>query len=534
MEMLDFYKGFIGSTRYNTVNEAGHLLRESGEGELKPIRMLEKAVVLPTKEFLANPDWDNTIAFHPMSESIARGESEIIHLCTSLVQASVYDWYCELGKILLLVAADQSRQTKLTPTQQKLLSPLAKADGTTLDTFNKIIAKTTLVYNSGEDRRLVSLLLRRGGTLNGQSVARLFVAKFPMYDAICKLEGVKDAKDRKVFGVPLRAADVAVLKALHHVILPGEVDAYNYGTNSSLAPYFTALVNGYVKIANQFNAIIRPFSKQFKHLKAIDTTWDRGEELSGFKNQIPSMPYNEGVNPAGAEDKSIQQQPSQVSVPTPVYQQQAPTQLPVQQQVQPTTQPVQQAPVTQSQPQPAQQAPSSLPTAPSKGPLNWNAIQPQQPMYQQPQMPGYSQPGFQQPMMPQMPGVGYPQQPMIGMPGMMMHNGLPLMSNGMPQPPMPQSGSQQPMGMPGFQQQPMMPPQVTHSGIPNNFGPQMPMMGAPGMMQPMGMPGMGYPPQVMPGMIQPQMPGFQQQLGMPGANGFVMQQPNNSPFTFVK
>lgn len=299
MEILDYYKGFIGSTRYNSVNEAGHLMRESADGTLKPIRMLEKAIVLPTKEFQANPDWNSFIAFHPMSESIARGESEIIHLCTSLVQASVHDWYCELGKLLLLVAADQARQTKLTPIQQKLLSPLAKADATTLDTFSKIIAKTTLVYNSGEDQRVVSLLLRRGGTVNGQSVARLFVAKFPMYEAICKLEGVKDAKDRKVFGVSLRAADVAVLKALHHVILPGEVDAYNYGTNSSLAPYFTALVNGYVNIANQFNAVIRPFSKQFKHLKAIDTTWDRAEELSCFKNQIPSMPYNEGVNPAG-------------------------------------------------------------------------------------------------------------------------------------------------------------------------------------------------------------------------------------------
>lgn len=140
-------------------------------------------------------------------------------------------------------------------------------------------------------------------------------------------------------------------------------------------------------------------------------------------------------------------------------------------------------------------------------------------------------------MQPGMP-MGYPQQPMMN--GMMMQNpaysqGMPIMSNGMPQPPMPQTATpQQPM--PGMMQAPMgyppmMPPQVTHSGIPNNFGAQQPMMMQPGMMQP-GMP-MGYPPQPM-GFPQQQMGYPQQQMmpGMPGPTGFTMQQ--NQPFTFVK
>lgn len=483
MELLAHYKSFIETVPGTIVDERGHVLAETAEG-LKPVIHEGKEVVLPTPEFLANPDWNKQMPFHPMCESIARGESDIIHLCQKLVRLSLWDRFVSVATTLLLIAADQSLQAKLTPSQQKYLSPIKDADATTLENFQKIIAKSRHDYSDGQDRRILAVFLRRGGTQNGQQYSRMFVVKFPLYEALCKAEEAKDAKDRKVFDVALRVKDIPILKALHETIFPGDDSVYTIGTNSNLAPYYTALLNGYANMARQLNNVMKPFIKASPSLKLIDLSWDEGDNLTAFRNKIPPLPHNEGNDPVA--DPNVAgtpvQQPPAPPVAQPMQQQAPVNNIPPHWQSAPMQQ--YQNPVPQQQPQ--QQPQSTTPTAtigsskpqhqaPAK--TSWSELaksgavpQPQPPM---PQGYGYGpqpmmmqngvmmQPPYQAGMIPQQQQFMPQQQMQMQMPVQqqqfgyqqpMMQQYQPVMTNGMPQPPMPQTTQPQP---PQFSQQPM-------------------------------------------------------------------------------
>lgn len=510
MELLTHYKSFIESDPQNKVDEHGHLMRETSEG-LKPIMKEGKEVVLPTPEFLKNPDWNRYMAFHPMCESIARGESDILQLCQMIVRLSLWDKSIDVAQKLLQIASDQNLQTKLTPSQQKLLAAISDADATTYENFNKIVARSKYDYTDGVDRRLIAIYLKRGGSQDGQHYSRMFVVRFPMYNELCKAEEAKDAKERKVFDVQLRAKDIPVLKALHETIFPGDDSAYTIGTNSNLAPYYTVLLNGYANMARQLNSVIKPFSKSHG-IKQIDLSWDQGDNLAVYRNALPALPHNEGSDPTAEPAVAQPQQP--VMTQPQVVPQQQPA-------------PVYQQPVPQAQPQPqqpAQQPSTSAPTLGSTDPkhantVSWNELNkqnpqqqvnqfgfPQQVQYGAPQQP-MMQPGYpqmqpqmypQMPMQPQMPG--YPQMYPQGY-GPQQVSYQPIMANGQPQPPMPPASQpQQPQGQVQY-----MPPQM-------QMQPQM-------YQQP------GYPQP----MMQPQPYGMQQ---MP--YGQPQQQPMAAPFTFVR
>lgn len=482
-DVLSYYGGFLDSTN-NPRDEQGVVLFESSTGELKPVMIDGKKLILPTKEFQNKPDWTQFVAFHPLSESIARGESDVLQKARDMISLRLFHKYVELSEALLMLAVDSNAQGKLTPSTMKFLEGLGDADAKTVENFSKIMAKAKANFNGGENRCLVSLFLKRGGTQNGTKYARLCVASFPYYEAIQKIED-EAADKRQVFGVPLRAKDIKVLKRLHEVILPGSDEGvYSIGTNTQTAPYWGALMMTYVNILNQFNSIIKPFSKVIKSLKTVNTDWDVGDELQQFRNQIPPMPYNEGAD-ATAAPETPAVAPQQQAVPQP--QPQALVQQPVSVQ-QPAPQ-QQQAP--QYNPAPAMH-PTPAPVNHSKT-SNSNGISfgdavsksgmgmampqmyPQMPMMQQ--MPMYPQ--MQMPM----------QMPMPQVPGQQMYAQPMLPQGHMPMPPVAGQPQQQMYQQPQYQQ-----PQY-----------QQPMYGQP-QMYPQQMPGMQqmYPQQQMmnPGMFQ--------------------------------
>lgn len=488
MELLQHYKSFIESVPGTLVEANGHVVRETSEG-LKPVVWVGKKVVLPTPEFLSNPNWEEYMAFHPMCESIARGESDAIQLAQTLVRISLWDHAIDAARALLQIAADQSLQTKLTPAQQKMLSTISEADATTLENFGKIVAKSRHEYTEGVDRRIIAIFLKRGGSQDGQHYSRMFVVRFPMYNELCKAEEAKDAKDRKVFDVQLRAKDIPILKALHETIFPGDESTYTIGTNSNLAPYYTVLLNGYANMARQLNSVMKPFIKSVKTLKLISLDWDEGDNLTVFRNKIPALPHNEGNDPVADPNAAPSAPVQQPIMAQPMAQPQQPV-------AQPTTlgaynNPA--APITSSTPT---SAPAGGSKAPSGGSLSWSELNKSQPGVAQPgMMPGYGQPQ-QMYMQPQQMYM-QPQQQFVQQPMPYQQTGgyQPIMANGMPQPPMPPV-SQPPQQPQQFIQQPMMQPQMQY--MQPQMMPQPQQMYMQPQQQFIQQPGM-----VQPGMVQP-------------------------------
>jgi hypothetical protein len=484
-DVLSYYNGFLDSTN-NPRDENGVVLFESNTGDLKPVMIDGKKLILPTREFQNKPDWSQFVAFHPLSESIARGESEVLVKARTLISLRLFFKYIELSETLLMLAVNSDAQGKLTPTQMKFLEGLGDADEKTVENFSKIVAKAKAVFDGGENRCLISLFLKRGGSQNGTKYARLCVASFPYYEALLKIED-EPADKRQVFGVSLRAKDIKVLKRLHETILPGSDDGvYSIGTNSQTAPYWGALMMTYTNILNQFNSVIKPFSKVVKSLKVVNTDWDVGDELQQFRAQIPPMPYNEGADATAAPETPATTpvaQTQQQAVPQP--QPQALTQQPVQVQQQPAYNPpapVHPTPAPVNHSKASTSAGISFGDAISKSPVamavpqmypQMQMMQPQMQMYPQMQMP------MQLPMPPVAGQQMYPQQMMLP------HGHLPMPAvQGQPQQQQPQQMYQQPYPQQQQMMQPMMYPQQM-PGMQQMY-PQQQMM-QPQMMMPQGM-----------------------------------------------
>ncbi|MBE0438174.1 MAG: hypothetical protein IBX57_00210 [Gammaproteobacteria bacterium] len=423
-DVIDFYEGLLGSMGVEA-DENGLLSNVLNSDTKLPFTVEGKRLALPTREVLRNADWDNYMAFHPLSENVYRGESKIIK---ALRAATVFRITSVISVLLIELtelAANQNKHKKLTPRQSELLSCFDKPDKRTLVDFAKI---TDAISFPGTERRLCSLYIKRGGKLSGEGYSRVAIMSFPITDEF-------DNDDRSIFGVKLRVKDFNSFVKLFNYILPyaGSNEEYSYGSNSKEAPYFDSLVRSFLKVAVAVNDKTELF---YDFLDApdsitIDTSWEDGlENISIFRDLIPALSGNSG-DPGVEEQESANENTAAEStrrltpeVPTPPPQQQPYQQpYPPQQGGQPGYGMVQQPmqhPQQGGYHQPQQQQTPPWEEEAAEGSVSFSEMMakkfgsqptppppPQQPYYQQPMPNVAPYPGYQQPMQ-------YPQQPMQG------------------------------------------------------------------------------------------------------------------------
>lgn len=473
-ELTSLYKGILHSLGL-TVNDKGGVYI-FGLDEEEPYNVDGKHLVVPYDNVLRNPDWEHQIAFHPLSENIARKDSVVLKSLQTLGNISID---ADVGMIigeLISYCADSDRHGKLNAKQTAFLSLYPNADETSLKNWQKIEAKI------GSEYHYVRLLTYRDKKLNGESFSRVTYVTFPLYKELCKLIDAKSG-DYTVYGVKLRKKDAEGIKALFEYIFKS-VDnpdsEYSTGTRSLIAPSFHAFINSFYKVK-------KALEKVFKLLKLDTESLAWGNEindLSKFKGLIPPLAGNEGELTEG-ERRRKEQQVAPVSPHSPkVINQVHQALLQNSNNKTVSTTPPQVKPQVQAQAQPEKVKSGGIVKReiPIKNDVNFNTLpvnpvqtqqgymQPQAPMvngrfvdqngrpipvpnYGQAQVVGYAnqqpvnQPMMQQPMMPMQPMM----QPMV--PQQMYQQ--PMMQPMMPPPGMYNA----PQMQPGYYQQPMMPAQ---------------------------------------------------------------------------
>ena len=403
-----------------------------------------KRLVLPIPEVLANPNWQSTIAFHPMAESLLRGESEVLRKLKGLLMVRVLSVTADLATQLMAIAVNVDAQKKLTPDQHEFLSTVGAVSENTFKDLTKIVESLGIDKN-----QLCNMYLKRAGQWKGKGYSRVAVTTFPLIEQL-------GSQGKEVFNFSLHSQkNKKAIKALFDYILPeaDNVDKYSYGTNSDVAPYFHAMMSSFAKIAKQLNGVTRKFKKHLDEADKLLINLEFDKELNDlgkFRDLIPSLSGNEGVllDKSGAETKPQQNGNKVVVLDTSVSKQAAHhalasienAEVPLQQTQAPQQtlpwEAQQQAPQHQTgQWQPPQPQPTQAPR--ESGVISFDSllqnrmgIQPppvQQPMYQQPQQ--YMQQPMGQPVLtpqqmfvqqfqhPQQSMMGYPaQQPMYQQP----------------------------------------------------------------------------------------------------------------------
>lgn len=437
--LLDVYKDVL-ATAGMSADEDGFVSKQLAATKKKPAVVKDKRLVLPTDAQLRNPDFSNRVVFHPLSESILRGESEVLtYFRESFMQR--LNFIIGYTSICLLdLACSTAKHRELSPEQTEFLLRVREADSDTVERVKKI---TSEMLVGDATRSFVHIRVQKNGSVKGVKHRRVGVVYFPFYEEIKKVPAPKHPNE--IYGVKLRKSDREVLTALMEYIIPGldKPEEWMFASDSEIAPTLEALMKCIIAVGDPVNSVVELFKD---HIEASDDMGINGDWEEDFKDLnallpqirlIPMQPGNEGrVPPTSGNVLTIEGAPV----------------------ASPAAAPAAAAPRTLGQPAPAAAVkrptgglaamsiddkagaptgPQPHPMAPTPGvPYN----QPAQPTWAQPQQPAMGYPaaasGYPQPMQPQM-------QPMAQVQMVMTPQGpVPMVMN--------QQGVLVPVAQPGY------------------------------------------------------------------------------------
>lgn len=303
---------------YNGVLEnAGQIVGESGiiaipqaDDISTPVKIDGKILMFPSAEFLAKPDWESYVAFHPLSENPMRGESEVLKLLRRSLVSSANSTMLFLMESLLNICANTDSHKNLNVTAKKLLATNPEADKTSVAQMEKILN----AIGSTNTRKLVNLFLSRGYSNGKEKFARHCSVQFPILEDI-------NTEERTIFDVKLRVKDFKGFQELVKFIIGDEgQEFYNHGTNVLTAPYLTALCKSWEKLAKRFNKLLELFGKYDPMLKEMvyDLSWTKYiDDFTDLSRLIPPLDGNDGPvqlrgsdEPLGTDDLKANDAPA--------------------------------------------------------------------------------------------------------------------------------------------------------------------------------------------------------------------------------
>lgn len=444
-KIIDFYKNVLNLASMEA-DDKGYISVVTGDTKT-PVTIDGKRLVLPTNDHLRDPKPEEKMMFHPFSENVCRGESEVIEKLRTVLNVRFNYLFSVLTMNLMSVLEDTNNHKLLSVEQQDLLLSLKSIDEKTRLNFVKMVGNA---LKKNPANAFINMYLNRGGSINDKRYARSCVVTFPFYKEM-------ETNPDNPYGAAIRKKDHQTLVAFMKYIFPNSdiPQYYSRGSDHESLPFFMALMQSSRILTEAFNHVINVFKDKLIDLEEviIDTSFldqlDKPSDLIASARRIPPQLGNEGKskkeetlgNPNGTPKETIS---TTATIPTPNYNY-APAK-PVQQ--------VSQTPVSAQQPVTNQ---AVTPTNTGKG-IEFRSLSAPVMMnqYGQPINPQYAAPVNNNPRW------SHPQQPMMnngmiyGQPVMNQHgqvvNSQPMANNprwSQPQ----QVPMHQPMGM---MQQPMM------------------------------------------------------------------------------
>lgn len=286
MMLIPFYNSLLDSL--NVVqSEDGKLSLVVGNEE-RPLLIGGKRAAMPIEEVLRGGIDDGIVVFHPLSEKIFRGESEVLKKLKELVTLRLGTALTLTMAHVLDIAANPESHKKLPPEAIKKLRLLPDADDKLVKTFEKI----TETFAEHKEHRPFKLFLRKSGVIGDTTYSRVAKVDFPYIEQI-------DLEKTEQFGIKVRKRDPVALFNLMNLVVPGcaEPNTYSYGSNALTAPNFDALMRAYHKVAKQINEVSELFRDKNDDVNDlyIDLSWFEGmDDLDNMAVHVPSMAGNEG------------------------------------------------------------------------------------------------------------------------------------------------------------------------------------------------------------------------------------------------
>jgi hypothetical protein len=349
MKLLDLYKSMLSTADCTVTSD--WLVSSKLMGQVLPVMVKGKRLALPAPEILAKQDKNDIIIFHPLMEQVVRGESEVLEKYRKLLMVRFNSVASTLISDLLLLSGDIDKHKDLSPDQAEFLTKVKGVDDKLIKLWARVLAA---MPHDQTSRRIVTLFLKKTGSVAGKRHKRVGVVSFPLYEELKKPEIKKE--DHEIYGIKCRVKDKEILIAALEYLFPNieEVGSYNRGSDSDVAVNLDALMQPALGLIQAMNDVSETFGDLFGKDSDdadlyIDCQWQEAfVNLGVMWNEIRKVPMqagNEGIDPDNPGTPAIQSahpglpaayQP-QVQPPTGLH-------LPDPQQYQPP--PINQKPVT--------------------------------------------------------------------------------------------------------------------------------------------------------------------------------------------
>jgi len=321
MNIIEFYTAIIESTGASIVEvQYGKALIKMVTVDEEPFKVEGKVLVLPTTEFLKNPDWDNYIAFHPIAENVLRGESPVVYGLRTLMQQRMNDVFMDIFLLLASVAGKPEHHKLLTTQQKKFLKLVPDFDGKTISKIDKVIDR----IDPDNARKCVALYVKRGGDSETGTFKRRAVLTSPIiHDAIA------NGPSKTIWGVKFKVKEhPQVLALLNYVYGTTEEHYYSFGSNANSAPTLDAVLKSYSSLMVHFNTLLldikakgKLWDADMEHLITDLEYMEYVDKLDSYTGKIPPLKGNEGPSAMEPEEEEEVPPPAKKSLvrqaPTP-------------------------------------------------------------------------------------------------------------------------------------------------------------------------------------------------------------------------
>jgi hypothetical protein len=301
--LLGFYAGILESLNIEDVSEGRLSLKvpnENDEYSDTPCLINGKRVVLPTDKILRSGSLEGMIAFHPLSENMLRGESEIVKFLRKMIKFRLSSVSSQLLIELMSIAADPERHEELSPRQAAYLQSVPNANEKTVKAMSK------LLHTHFDD--LLNIYLKRPDARSNESYRRLAAVSFPIWDEL-------SAPGSKVYEVDCGSVkNKKTIASLFEYVFPkpDDLEEWSEGSNSGTAPYFDSLMKCYLNIGRHLAKLVYKYRKYLDHpdLQRSNLDWEEDlDQLDRWKTLIPPLPGNEGAVAKGEKEPVAAEKP---------------------------------------------------------------------------------------------------------------------------------------------------------------------------------------------------------------------------------
>ena len=315
MKLLELYTSVLKFCGF-TVDEHGFIYTEL-DNHKDPAFINGMRMILPKDEVLRRFNPSEQIVFHPLTENILRGESDVVQHMKRALNIKLNFTIGMVGQELLRIVASQALHAKLTPEQAEILLQIKDCDEKAVTNFTSLMLSR---INQDAERTFVNIYLKRGGTFKEKRYSRVGIVSFPLF---------ADLLEDKV--EKIRVKDNTTYQQLFNYMFPGldRAEEYNFGSDSTVAPYLEALLRSAANVASRLNDLIMLYKEHIDGGESLmfDADWiDAFSDLNALVPEIRRIPVqagndgslnvnNDGPSVGQAARQQLQQQHQQLNAP---------------------------------------------------------------------------------------------------------------------------------------------------------------------------------------------------------------------------